>query len=145
MTETAHSDAPDPDARAAAQSRRVALIVASAFFMQILDGSIITTAIPQMAASFGVAPAEMSLGVTSYLLAVAHEAGLKRILIPLPFAVWHALIWIAEMLPSPPITRNQVELMQVDTVASPAMPGFEELGISPHSVENMLEQMLRSR
>jgi NADH dehydrogenase len=68
-----------------------------------------------------------------FLRAVAHEAGLKPILIPLPFAVWHALIWIAEMLPSPPITRNQVELMQVDTVASPAMPGFEELGISTYS------------
>ena len=76
-----------------------------------------------------------------FLRAVAHEAGLKPILIPLPFAAWHALIWIAEMLPSPPITRNQVELMQVDTVASPAMPGFEELGISPHSVEDLLRQM----
>ena len=76
-----------------------------------------------------------------FLRAVAHEAGLKSILIPLPFAAWHALSWIAEMLPSPPITRNQVELMQVDTVASPAMPGFEELGISPHSVEDLLRQM----
>jgi NADH dehydrogenase len=76
-----------------------------------------------------------------FLRAVAHEAGLKPILIPLPFAAWHALIWIAEMLPSPPITRNQMELMQVDTLASPEMPGFEELGISPHSVEDLLRQM----
>src|SRR6202007_2259957 len=29
---------------------------------------------------------------------VAHKAAKKPILIPLPFAVWHALIWIAEML-----------------------------------------------
>jgi NADH dehydrogenase len=27
-----------------------------------------------------------------------------------------------------------VELMQIDTVSSPEMPGFTELGISPHSV-----------
>ncbi len=31
-------------------------------------------------------------------------------------AAWHVLAWFAEMLPSPPVTRNQVELMQVDNV-----------------------------
>lgn len=76
------------------------------------------------------------------LRAVAHEAGLKPILIPVPFAAWHALARFAEMLPSPPVTRNQVELMQIDTVSSPEMPGFGELGISPHSVEEMLQEIL---
>jgi uncharacterized protein YbjT (DUF2867 family) len=80
-----------------------------------------------------------------FLRAVAHEAGLKPMLIPIPFAAWHALAWISEMLPSPPVTRNQVELMQVDNVSSPEMPGFGQLGISPHSVEEMLQQMLWSR
>jgi hypothetical protein len=28
------------------------------------------------------------------------------------------------MLPRPPLTRNQVELMQIDTVSSSEMPGF---------------------
>jgi uncharacterized protein YbjT (DUF2867 family) len=77
-----------------------------------------------------------------FLRAVAHEAGLKPILIPIPFAAWHALAWISEMLPNPPVTRNQVELMQVDNVSSPDMPGFGQLGISPHSVEEILQQML---
>jgi uncharacterized protein YbjT (DUF2867 family) len=79
------------------------------------------------------------------LHALAREADLKRFLIPLPFAAWRALAWTAELLPNPPVTRNQVELMQVDNVCSLGVPGFAELGISPHSVENMLEQMLRSR
>jgi uncharacterized protein YbjT (DUF2867 family) len=79
------------------------------------------------------------------LRALARDADLKRILIPLPFAAWRALAWTAELLPNPPVTRNQVELMQVDNVCSPGVPGFAELGISPHSVENMLEQTLRSR
>ena len=48
-----------------------ALIVACAFFMENLDGTIIVTALPQMAASFHVDPARMSLGVTAYMLAVA--------------------------------------------------------------------------
>src|SRR5207302_524228 len=62
--------------------------------------------------------------------------------IPIPFAAWHALAWISEMLPSPPVTRNQVELMQVDTVSSPEIPGFGQLGISPHSVEEILQEIL---
>jgi uncharacterized protein YbjT (DUF2867 family) len=80
-----------------------------------------------------------------FLRAVAHEAGVKPMLVPFPFDAWHALAWISEMLPSPPITRNQVELMQVDTMSSPETPGFGELGISPHSIEETLQQMLRSR
>jgi hypothetical protein len=46
--------------------------------------------------------------------------------------------WISEMFPIPPLTRNQVELMQIDTVSSPEMPGFDELGISPHPVAEIL-------
>src|SRR5262249_14151443 len=76
------------------------------------------------------------------LKAVAHEANLKPTLIPIPFAAWHVLAWFAEMLPSPPVTRNQVELMQVDNVASPEMCGFGELGISPLSIEDILPEIL---
>jgi EmrB/QacA subfamily drug resistance transporter len=49
-------------------SRRIALIVAAAFFMQLLDGVIIATALPQMALAFGVSVVELSSGVTVYLL-----------------------------------------------------------------------------
>jgi len=77
-----------------------------------------------------------------FLRAVAHQAGLAPRLIPIPFAVWHALARASEMFPSPLLTRNQVELMQIDTVSSPEMSGFVELGISPHSVEAILQKML---
>jgi len=76
------------------------------------------------------------------LRTVALEASLKSSLIPIPFAAWHVLAWFAEMLPRPLITRNQVELMQVDTVASPEMPGFKELGITPVAVEEILQEIL---
>ena len=78
------------------------------------------------------------------LRVVAHEASLMPMLVPIPFATWHTLAWFAEMLPSPPVSRNQVELMQVDNVSSPEMPGFEDLGISPRSVEEMLHEILRN-
>ena len=77
-----------------------------------------------------------------FLGAVAHQAGLAPRLIPIPFAVWYALARVSETFPSPLLTRNQVELMQIDTVSSPEMPGFVELGISPHSVEAILQKML---
>ena len=76
------------------------------------------------------------------LRAVARDAGLDVRLVPMPFAVWHALALMAEMLPNPPVTRNQIELMQVDNVASPHMPGFAELGISPRSLETVLRELL---
>ena len=76
------------------------------------------------------------------LKAVAHEVSLKPKLIPIPFAAWHMLAWFAEMLPNPPFTRNQVELMQIDNVASPEMPGFGELEISPLSIEEILPEIL---
>ncbi len=77
-----------------------------------------------------------------FLRAVAHQAGLAPLLVPIPFAVWHALAWASEILPGPPLTRNQVELMQINTVSSPEVPGFVELGISRHSVEAILQKML---
>src|SRR5215471_15007998 len=76
------------------------------------------------------------------LKTVAHEANLKPTLISNPFAFWYLLAWFAEMLPSPPITRNQVDLMQIDNVASPEIPGFGELGISPLSIEEILPEIL---
>ncbi len=77
-----------------------------------------------------------------FLRAVAHQAGIAPRLVPIPFAVWHALTWASEILPDPLLTRNQVELMEIDTVSSPEMPGFGELGNTPHSVEAILQRML---
>jgi EmrB/QacA subfamily drug resistance transporter len=53
------------------RSMVIALIVACAFFMENLDGTIIVTALPQMAVTFAITPTRMSLGVTAYMLAVA--------------------------------------------------------------------------
>jgi len=55
----------------ARQARRVALIVAVAFFMQLLDSTIISTSLPQMGESFGVPAVAMSIGITAYMLTMA--------------------------------------------------------------------------
>ena len=49
----------------------VALLVAGAFFMENLDGTVIATALPQMASSFGVSPVDLNLGMTAYMLTLA--------------------------------------------------------------------------
>src|SRR4051812_9562572 len=53
------------------QSTRIALLVASAFFMEMLDGTVIVTALPEMARTFGVNPVDLSLGMTAYMLTLA--------------------------------------------------------------------------
>lgn len=51
--------------------RGLALLVAGAFFMENLDGTIISTAAPDIAASFGVWPADIGVAMTAYLVALA--------------------------------------------------------------------------
>jgi uncharacterized protein YbjT (DUF2867 family) len=77
------------------------------------------------------------------LRTIAHIAGLRPVLMHVPFAFWNALAGVAEMLPRPPLSRNQVELMQIDTAASERLPGFRALGISPRSLEDELEAIVR--
>jgi EmrB/QacA subfamily drug resistance transporter len=47
------------------------LLVAGAFFMEQLDGTIIATAAPRMAQSFGVRPVDVNVVITAYLLTLA--------------------------------------------------------------------------
>jgi EmrB/QacA subfamily drug resistance transporter len=54
-----------------ANYRTVALIIASAMFMENLDATVLATALPTMARDFGVRAPEMSIALTSYLLALA--------------------------------------------------------------------------
>jgi len=77
------------------------------------------------------------------LRTIARAANVDRTLVPVPFAAWHALAWVAEVLPGAPITRNQVELMEIDTVASVDVPGFADFGMSPRAMEEVLQDILQ--
>jgi NADH dehydrogenase len=67
--------------------------------------------------------------------ALANQSGAKTVLLPLPFVAWHGLARSAEMLPKPPITRNQVELMEIANVTSAEKPGLTDLGIAARAIE----------
>jgi len=79
------------------------------------------------------------------LRSIAREAGLRPVLVPMPFAVWHVLASAAEFLSRPPLARNQVELMEIDSVASPGAPGLRELGVAPHTVEQVTREIVGAR
>ncbi len=51
--------------------RALPLLVAAAFFMEFLDGTVIATALPQMSVSFGMRPVDLSIGMSAYLLTLA--------------------------------------------------------------------------
>jgi MFS family permease len=52
-------------------SLSIAFLVAGAFFMENLDGTVIATALPQMAKSFNASPVSLNVGMTAYMLTLA--------------------------------------------------------------------------
>jgi MFS family permease len=48
-----------------------ALLVAGAFFMEFLDGTVIATALPDMARSFDVQAVDLNIGISAYLITLA--------------------------------------------------------------------------
>ncbi len=73
---------------------------------------------------------------------IAQSLGRKPLLIPVPVALWQTLASIGELMPGPLITRNQVELLQRDSVAAVDAPSFAALGISPAPLEEVLPHIL---
>ncbi|WP_454805917.1 MFS transporter [Paraburkholderia fungorum] len=81
----------------------VALLVAGTFFMENLDATVITPAIPQMASGFAVPPVALNTGVSAYMLTlgifipvsgwVADRFGARRV-----FASAIALFTLASLL-----------------------------------------------
>jgi len=66
----------DPDLPAVTTKRPrnfriIAIVIASSLFMEQLDATVLTTALPTMAHSFGVKPLSMSIALTAYLLSLA--------------------------------------------------------------------------
>ena len=69
---------------------------------------------------------------------IADRIGARPRFVPLPFPLWRILALGAEFLPDPPLTRNQVALMQRDNVPSADCPGLSSLGITPTEIDTLL-------
>ena len=66
----------------------------------------------------------------------------RPMLVGVPFGLWRVLASLAEMLPAPSLTRNQVELMALDNVAAASAPGFSDLNMTPHRLDQLLGEIL---
>jgi len=64
--------------------------------------------------------------------------GKRRLLVPVPFAVAKVQARLFELLPSPPLTTGQVDLLKADNVASGSLPGLRELNIQPKALEEVV-------
>jgi predicted MFS family arabinose efflux permease len=84
----------------------LALIVAAAFFMEILDGAIISPAIPQIAESFNSTAVAVSTGISSYLITVA-------IFIP-------ASAWLSDRFGPRAVFASAIAVFTVASVANTA-------------------------
>ena len=62
----------------------------------------------------------------------------QRILIPIPFALAEMQAGLLELLPNPPLTRDQVRLLKTDKVVSGAEPTLGDLGVQPRPLEEFL-------
>ena len=62
----------------------------------------------------------------------------RRVLVPVPFFVWDILAALMAVLPNPPLTRDQLNLMKRDNVIEGKALTLEDLGIGPVSVEEIL-------
>ena len=61
--------------------------------------------------------------------------GKRRLLVPVPFAVAEVQARLFELLPNPPLSSAQVDLLKTDNVASGSLPGLRELDILPKAME----------
>jgi EmrB/QacA subfamily drug resistance transporter len=91
--------------------RGLALLVAGALFMEILDGTVIAPAAPHIAASLDVSPIAVNVAITSYVLTVA-------VLIPISG-------WLTDRFGARPIFTTAVAtftLASVGCAASTSLP-----------------------
>lgn len=66
------------------------------------------------------------------------QLGLRRPLLPVPFALWHLLAAALSVLPNPPVTRDQLALVARDNLVASGARSFRDLDIAPRSVHAVL-------
>src|ERR1700757_800249 len=62
----------------------------------------------------------------------------QRLLIPIPFTLSEMQARLLELLPNPPLTRDQVRLLKTDKVVSGREPTLGDLGVQSHRLEEFM-------
>jgi len=70
-------------------------------------------------------------------------SGHPRPIIGLPHSIGRLQAALLELLPGPPLmSRDNVDAMKIDNVASGKLPGLATYGIQPRSVEGVMPGLL---
>jgi uncharacterized protein YbjT (DUF2867 family) len=78
--------------------------------------------------------------ILNYIMQVT---GKQRMLVPVPLKLASVIGLCSEILPRPPLTRDQVKLLRSDNVVSNGARTFAHLGIVPTAVEIIVPQYLQ--
>jgi NADH dehydrogenase len=73
---------------------------------------------------------------------VLREIDRHKRIIGIPAGLMKIAGFLAEFLPVPPLTHDQVDLLVTDNVTRPGAPGLAELGITPTAAEAILPMYL---
>ncbi len=95
---------------------RLALLVAATLFMEFLDGTVLTTAIPNIAADFGVPAADVNITMTAYLMTVAMGIPLSG--------------WLAERVGARKVFCLAIALFTIASLACAVSPDLTVLTLS---------------
>jgi NADH dehydrogenase len=74
------------------------------------------------------------------------QIGRKRLLVPVPAVLLRPMAWVLELLPEPPLTRDQLVLLGYDNVVSEDaadIKRFADLDIAPTPLEAVVPEYLR--
>jgi NADH dehydrogenase len=74
---------------------------------------------------------------------VLKETGRRHRLINIPMGLARLQAALMELIPGKPFTRDQLLMLQQDSVVGPDMPGLPELGIVPTPLELVVPGYLR--
>ena len=74
---------------------------------------------------------------------ICRQTGRRRLLAPVPFRVARIKALLLELLPTPPLTRDQLALLSEDNVVADGALGFSHLGMTPRSAESIVPRYLR--
>lgn len=73
---------------------------------------------------------------------IVKETGRSRRLVEIPMGIAQLQARFAELLPNPPVTRDQLILLQRDNVVGQGALTLAELGIAPQSIEALVPPLL---
>lgn len=74
---------------------------------------------------------------------IQEQTGYQRCLVTLPWPMANLIGFFSELLPKPPLTRDQVKLLKQDNVVEAERDGFTALGIKPTAIGQIVPQYLQ--